>query len=483
MRSIPSILQASRIEGAWLAPILLAVVLALGCSFGEDSSGLGGGGDQIDGTELRKGWFVDAGVEGLRVLVNGEEFSTGVDGAFEYRAGEVVEFFLGEIPLGSARVPSSGIVTPLDLVGLGVGDPLAFVVSMCGFVDAFCPTLGRSSDPSDEELALFVMIVVLVNSDADDDATNGIQITEEQSEVGDTLFLDFSDPSVFRSLSDQGVLDRNEIGGLFSAIVNPLRSAAGLAPIASGDVLSATWDAIVHFHGTLVSITSAGNWVGSLHASDDPGDHIMDVTARIDGFGSVLERFTFHDFPPVGRLDGMAQGGLSTDVAGSIFFDAVVDVDPSAVGANASDVKVELEGEVEPYVVRGSWDIRVDGQGGFESGDFWLDPSGVGGNALLHIELAHPGDRIRITGGSNDRRIYGFSHDSNDIVSVPVEIQEGMDLRFTVLRASEPDDPAGECRVFGNHIARGELSVYIDSREPGTQGGGSQTPFVRCSIF
>jgi hypothetical protein len=483
MRSIPFILQASRRAGGRTAAWLLAATLSLGCSFGDAPPTAGGGPDEPDETELRTGWFVDSGVEGLRVLVDGLEFATGVGGAFEYRAGNVVEFFLGDIPLGSATVPFNGIVTPLHLVGLSVGDPLAFLVSMCSFVDAFCPSIESSGEPSDAELALFVMIVVLVNSDADENATNGIQITAEQSEVANTIFLDFSDPAVFRSLSDEGVLDLGELEGLFSAIVNPLRSAAGLATIEGGDALEASWDSVAHFHGTLVSITRGGDWLGSLHARDDPGDHIMYVTARLDGFGSLLERFTFHDFPPVGRLDGEAEGGLSIDGDGSILFDALVDIDPAAVGANATEVNMELIGEAEPYVVRGSWDIEVDGQGGFESGDFWLDPSGVGGNALLHLDFAHPGDRIRITGGNNDRRVYGYSYDSRDSVSVPVEIEEGMKLRFTVIRTTGPDDPAGECRVFGNHIAGGEMSVYIDSREPGSQGGGSEAPFVRCSIF
>jgi hypothetical protein len=358
-------------------------------------------------------------------------------------------------------------VTPLELLGVEHDDPLEFLLPMCAFVGAFCSDLDPPIALTDAELAVYAMVVVIVNIDADEDLANGIQVTADQAAATATLFLDYSDLSVFRLLSDEGALDRSENAGLFATVINPLRAAADLDPITGNDTVFAAWDAVLHFYATLFAVAHAGDWLGSLHGADDPSDHRMDITARVDAFGRVQERFIFHDLPPAGRVQGMAKGSFYFDFDdASIDLELRADIDPDVVLADADEIAFIFEGYAEPYVVRGRWELEVDGQGGFDEGDFWLDPSGKGGNALLHLLFTRSGDRVLITGSGNDRTVIGLSDAADNVLTVPVLLEEGEELHFTVLRDGGEQEDLGFCLIWGSHVSLREMTVYVDPRKP-----------------
>lgn len=74
-------------------------------------SACGGGGDA---DSIQQGVFVDAPVEGIRFETPTQSGLTDANGTFSYTSGEVVEFFVGDVLLGSGS--GAARVTPIDLV-------------------------------------------------------------------------------------------------------------------------------------------------------------------------------------------------------------------------------------------------------------------------------------------------------------------------------------------------------------------------------
>ena len=72
------------------------------------------------------GRLIDAPVEGARFVSGTLSGLTGPDGEFQYRQGEPVRFFIGEIALGEA-VEGKPVITPLDLVPGGSLDTPAVI--------------------------------------------------------------------------------------------------------------------------------------------------------------------------------------------------------------------------------------------------------------------------------------------------------------------------------------------------------------------
>jgi len=98
-------------------------------SEGEDS--------QSEDATLRTGHFLDAAVEGLAYATRSQQGVTDADGAYRFRDGETVSFFLGnpfqEIPLQDNSIAPSDawklgetsareLITPLDLLGIDIID-------------------------------------------------------------------------------------------------------------------------------------------------------------------------------------------------------------------------------------------------------------------------------------------------------------------------------------------------------------------------
>lgn len=84
---------------------IVAAAALVGCGGGSGSS------TPIDTTQT--GTFVDAPVAGLHYRTASKEGYTNANGSFEYKAGEEVEFKLGNLLLG--KVQAGTVVTPYDL--------------------------------------------------------------------------------------------------------------------------------------------------------------------------------------------------------------------------------------------------------------------------------------------------------------------------------------------------------------------------------
>lgn len=101
-----------------LAPLLLTLFL----------SACGGGGDgdstSSSSSDILSGQFVDSAVQGLGYTTLSQSGYTDADGRFSYKAGEIIEFRIGELLLGYAQ--AKAVITPMDLVGaLSADDPTA----------------------------------------------------------------------------------------------------------------------------------------------------------------------------------------------------------------------------------------------------------------------------------------------------------------------------------------------------------------------
>lgn len=128
---------------------LAAVLLGLCVGCGSSSSGSG---------PSSTGNFLDGPVQGLRY--EGDTFvgTTGADGRYQYREGDMVCFFLGLMELGC--VEATGVVTPIDL-----------------FSDALS---------TDDEVQNVVRL--LLSLDADQDLDNGIDVSAVPANAADPGF-------------------------------------------------------------------------------------------------------------------------------------------------------------------------------------------------------------------------------------------------------------------------------------------------------
>ena len=95
--------------------LLLAGLAVLLSACGGSSPAGGGippGGGGTTGTQ--QGEFLDSAVQGLRFITQSQSGTTDNNGRFNYRTGETISFYVGDILLGSA--PAKDTMTPVDLV-------------------------------------------------------------------------------------------------------------------------------------------------------------------------------------------------------------------------------------------------------------------------------------------------------------------------------------------------------------------------------
>ncbi len=91
--------------------IFFISLVFIGCGGGNDSRG---NTTDINTTTL-VGTFIDSPVEGLRYSTNSLSGFTNNKGEFQYKVGETVDFFIGNIKLGSAI--GGEVISPLTLTG------------------------------------------------------------------------------------------------------------------------------------------------------------------------------------------------------------------------------------------------------------------------------------------------------------------------------------------------------------------------------
>ena len=145
--------------------LLITGSLALfGCSSSEEP-----GGDQT-----LTGEFNSPTVKGLKYSTVTRSGTTNANGQFEYKEGEIVSFYIGEIFVGQAY--GRNVLTPLDLADVAVSNKSA--------------TNQRALNIGDNRaINLFNLLLSL---DGNGDATDGIEITAETiaNTVSVTLQLD-----------------------------------------------------------------------------------------------------------------------------------------------------------------------------------------------------------------------------------------------------------------------------------------------------
>ncbi|HET58317.1 MAG TPA: hypothetical protein ENN35_07750, partial [Deltaproteobacteria bacterium] len=166
--------------GAILTVLLLGLVSIIGT----------GGGDAtpVGGSPSSSGVFVNSPVEGLYYVADpsGLEGYTDGDGTFDYEPGDTVDFYIGDLLLGSSD--GKDLVTPVDIV----------------------PGAADTANQAVTNIARLLQTL-----DDDGDLSNGIQITEETAEsVSAAVPIDFdqspddfeADPNVAGLMADLGLI-------------------------------------------------------------------------------------------------------------------------------------------------------------------------------------------------------------------------------------------------------------------------------------
>jgi hypothetical protein len=150
-------------------------------------SACGGGSTDDGGASVEsQGVFLDAAVEGVRYETRTREGLTDADGMFRYVSGETVEFYIGDILLGSA--PGALVLTPIEL----------------------SPGANAITDPRVTNLIRFLQTL-----DDDYDPSNGIRITEP-------VFEALLDKSLSFDQTIQGFANDGAVQFLVSLATAPL---------------------------------------------------------------------------------------------------------------------------------------------------------------------------------------------------------------------------------------------------------------------
>ena len=150
-------------------------------------TGCGGGGGGGDGSDesVQTGYFADGPVEGLLYSTATLSGTTGADGSFQYRAGEVVSFQVGDLLVGQAGGASS--LSPFDLLGITAPQIAAEVRQT---VNAFSKSDSMGT-PFEQVANIAVFLQTL---DEDGDLTNGIQIPDQMHTLASGASIDFDQP-------------------------------------------------------------------------------------------------------------------------------------------------------------------------------------------------------------------------------------------------------------------------------------------------
>ncbi len=113
--------------------IVLATALSL--------SACGGGGGSTDtgsnnggSTELT-GTFIDSAVSGMRYETSsGLKGTTDTNGAYQYKTGDTVMFYIGDLLIGSAT--ATGVLTPISLVPNALDESNTLVINIARFLQS-----------------------------------------------------------------------------------------------------------------------------------------------------------------------------------------------------------------------------------------------------------------------------------------------------------------------------------------------------------
>jgi subtilisin family serine protease len=181
----------------------------------------GGGGDSRDETPINKpdetpinsGSFIDSTVEGLRYKTNTQNGFTNSNGTFTYRNGEIIKFYIGNIPIGS--VIGKSFITPIDLVDGGT------------ILNTEVLNIAR----------------VLQTFDSDKNLSNGITLVDGAKNLSSSLGVDFSNSAFITSLLNEVNATEDESLIEISSTTAKKHLQDTLIPVTTGDdpLLSRQW--------------------------------------------------------------------------------------------------------------------------------------------------------------------------------------------------------------------------------------------------
>ncbi len=132
------------------------------------------------GSNVKQGYFVDSGVEGLdyNATPSGKTGVTDENGSFDYVDGDIVRFSVGNLELGEAEPAEDGLVTPKNIIPDDI------------------------ISEEDKVEAEGLMLRVLQSIDADNNPENGIEIPKDireeftKPEFKPTLLSDFNEEGI-----------------------------------------------------------------------------------------------------------------------------------------------------------------------------------------------------------------------------------------------------------------------------------------------
>jgi len=145
--------------------------------------------------------FLDAPVSGLHYQSPSKEGITGIGGGFYCNSGEVTDFKIGDLLLGSAIC--QGVVTPQTLTAV-VEPKVVIATNTITSVSGTQSTTGKtvqntvveSYSPTDAPGINRVRL--LMSLDDDQDPTNGINLPNDLTAIN-TTYIDFANSSTFES--------------------------------------------------------------------------------------------------------------------------------------------------------------------------------------------------------------------------------------------------------------------------------------------
>ncbi len=252
-------------RGFALASLGLLSVALVACG-----GGSGGGGGGV-GTAANTGIFVDSPVEGLRYVTDSLEGQSDVRGRFNYRSGETVEFYVGDILIGSATGALE--LSPIDLV----------------------PGATNENHPTVTNIARFLQTI-----DDDGNPSNGIRVTEVVADLARGESINFN-----QSISEF------EDDGAVQVLVGTLTSAtsAGARSLVPASVAQA------HLRSSLLSLLE-GTWAGTIE--------IVALTAPYSGDrcewrlqGNIDSSGRFSSSETLTRATGIGRDVCATSASGS----------------------------------------------------------------------------------------------------------------------------------------------------------------------
>ena len=121
------------------------------------------------GRDYETGYFIDDPVDGLYFITATQSGYTNADGAFRYKEGEIVSFYVGDILVGEAA--GAAEITPFDLAGT---TPPLTNIEVVRIINQMQQNNWISSIDMAVNIAVFLQTL-----DADGIYSNGIQIPDQ----------------------------------------------------------------------------------------------------------------------------------------------------------------------------------------------------------------------------------------------------------------------------------------------------------------